>query len=254
MKKEKTNELKNYAVNYIRRGWAVMPLKPMSGDPVQRNGNDVVIRDYREGLRWWGMQCSGSNIGLPVQSNKISILHFVRGDEVDGLSYIKNMFKFKVQSPAIIAPDNHIFVLYKRPDFNLHKPRQWLSHGVELILVGYVILPPSVVKKGEYKWASNPNKNLTELPDFVEKLLPNDKYELFLKWVKSNCLEDPDTHVMTTEIYQDYIGWADENGLQSYQILNQGAFGSEMGRRYTKERIYTDNGKRPNCYVGVGIK
>jgi len=60
MKKEKINQLKNYAVNYIRRGWAVMPLKPMSGKPVQRNGNDNVINNYTAGLRCWGMGFSGS--------------------------------------------------------------------------------------------------------------------------------------------------------------------------------------------------
>ena len=166
------------ALDYVRRGWSVFPIKPASKRPlVKWKPFQGELPSESELLDWWDQwPDAGLAVALGPFSGVLAI-------DVDGQSAHEELIgrlSPLPMTPTVKSgnPDPHRMHLFFKHPANLetrakatpwHDQLEFRGHG------GYIVLPPSVHKSGQrYAWLSGRSLEdvpLATLPDAIVEAL-----------------------------------------------------------------------------------
>jgi phage/plasmid-associated DNA primase len=90
---------------------------------------------------------------------------------------------------------------------------------------------------------------ISELPEKITTATAEYKREsnILTDFFDECYIENPNAMTQSSEIYKDYLSWADNNHLQKYEIMSSVIFSREVEKKYKK--VAKNNGK---FFVGIG--
>ena len=173
------------AVDYIKRGLAVLPLEPKGKRPLTTNGCKDATRDAAQIKAWW-QQWPDANIGIATgsRSGNIAVIDLDVDDDrgIDGFHELEDWKRENGQFPdtwtAITGRGG--YHLYYKVDGEVRN-RAKIIDGVDVRGEGgYVVAPPSIHSNGRrYEWENAPDEiSMAKANDTVKFFLSigSDKY------------------------------------------------------------------------------
>jgi P4 family phage/plasmid primase-like protien len=144
------SKLIDAAIHYVRRGWPVHPLKPLSKVPATKHGCNDATTDERQIRAWWS-ENPNYNIGL-----RTGVLWFVL--DVDSKHQDAAEWLESVTLPATITAitgTNGRHYLFRTPDFPVTNSTSKIGPHIDIRGAGgYIVAAPSVHPdtRQEYAW------------------------------------------------------------------------------------------------------
>ena len=170
----------NYALDYAKRGWPVIPLFPIRNGvcgcqkgkdcpspgkhpqiPWKKTGGSI---DPTQIKNWWG-QCPDSNIGIPT-GHKSGVL-LLDLDGPDGFKSVEN-YTFPRTVKSQTGKGAH--TLFKYPENITIKNAVRIMPGVDIRGEGglFVAPPSRHISGNDYKWLVAPDESaLADMPEWV---------------------------------------------------------------------------------------
>lgn len=145
--------LKQASLKYCEAGWYIFPITTNEKMPPLVPWREESSNDPEQIKKWWG-EVPNANIGLDCGKSGIIVI------DVDikqgGMANWNILCEENNIDPAdtmrIITPSQGRHIFYLAPDIEIGNSRNLEGHGIDVRGVGgYVVLPPSVTKKGRYK-------------------------------------------------------------------------------------------------------
>src|SRR5271163_4712141 len=144
------NPLREAAIEYALRGWAVFPLNERSKHP---NGN-LVPQGYQEAskqasdcLYWWERYPQG-NIGIACRPSGLVVLDIdPRHGGMDTLHDLEQRLGPLPETERSITGSGGLHILFKDPGTHL---KGQLGPGVDVKSLGFIVAPPSRHPNGNY--------------------------------------------------------------------------------------------------------
>ena len=167
------NQCLEYALEYLRLGWSVLPIRPRSKIPF------VKWKPYQEKRpteseveRWWK---SYQKAGVGVVTGKISNLLTIDYDSVDAQNRFCAQFGGRETTICFKSREGHEQDLFHYPMAHTIGPIVGLIEGVDIRAEGSIfIAPPSIHKSGSvYEWIGiNPlEMGIEDIIDLPEDIL-----------------------------------------------------------------------------------
>ncbi len=174
---DKNKDLLNAALNYLSRGWSIIPINPSSKKPCLESWLEYQRRlpTIDEVNDWW-TKWPWASIGLVT--GEISGVSVIDVDPRHG--GISDNLTDTVKSQTG-GGGFHYFYLYNH---NVHS-QNGVKDGIDLKSDGgYVILPPSIHASGnKYTWITPPFVNeFQEMPQWIIDLQGTNKSSTNLDW------------------------------------------------------------------------
>lgn len=157
------------ALDYARRGWFVFPVDPpRPGDresgkhplgALVPNGKDDASSDIRQVHQWWSRR-PDANVGINLMMSRLAVLDVDVGTKKDGTRKrgAESLRELEVQGVlsrtlTAITGGGGLHAFYvSDPDITASKIG--FRDGLDLIVSGYVVAPPSAhYTGGHYKWS-----------------------------------------------------------------------------------------------------
>lgn len=143
--------VRDAALEYAKRGWAVFPVEPRGKRPIVPTGVKSASTDLRLIEEWWDVY-DDSNIGLATGASELVVIDI---DDTDSIKLLPSIPP--TLSSTTPSGGRHLF--YAAPPWKLGPtvgklPGVGDTPGIDLRAgESYVILPPSVGANGErYEW------------------------------------------------------------------------------------------------------
>jgi len=158
------SEILNAALEYARRGWAVLPLTEGRKEPLGLlvpNGHHDATTDRNTIKEWW-RRYPNANIGARVDDNRIILdVESANKGGVDGVARFEEFKAVDKLGPlpptfTVKTATNGYHYHFKQPEVLKEQTiKKWLvEDAIELKFNGYVVMPPSVTDKGGYEVAA----------------------------------------------------------------------------------------------------
>ncbi len=134
------------AVDYVKKGWFVLPLKPLSKEPCKflRRGYLDASNDLVTVREWFDKP--GLNVGLAIVQSSLVVLDFDKRNAI-----VKHQWQsyfdlcIRLNTHTVKTDDGYHFYFKTQPDLPF---KGKLIHGIDIKYKGYVVLPPSIHPNG----------------------------------------------------------------------------------------------------------
>lgn len=160
------SEFRDAALEYAARGWAVIPLKPRSKEPLTAHAVKDASRDPGQIERWWA-KWPQANIGLATGS--VSGVIVIDADDRNGgdesLVELERKHGPLPETPSVKTPGGAHYYL-AHPGGEVRSSAGALGRGLDVkARGGYVVAPPSIHPSGRpYIWDEPPDEVPLALP------------------------------------------------------------------------------------------
>ncbi|MDO9545663.1 MAG: bifunctional DNA primase/polymerase [Pelolinea sp.] len=161
----------DYALDYINRGWYIFPVRP-DKRPMTRHGFKDATIELAEINRIWGK--SNPAICVDCGRSGLVVVDLDNKHDTDGFTSFDQLGIDHSQALHTKTPSGGQHLIFKdSTGGKIRNSASKIAPGVDIRANGgYVILPPSKVKTGEYvaldKWQ---NRDPGKLPKKLEKIL-----------------------------------------------------------------------------------
>lgn len=168
--------LRNAALDYADRGWAVVPLKPRGKMPLGRivpNGLSQATSDLATVLRWWRAE-PRANIGIVAKPSDLIILDVDPDDGGDDTLYeLERELGALPETVRQESGGGGAHYLYRHPGGDF---RGKLGDGLDIRDQAYIVAAPSIHPETgrTYEWDLAPGDvPVVELPEpWLERMRP----------------------------------------------------------------------------------
>lgn len=156
------------ALDYARRGWPVLPLRPGRKEPACSRGHLDATVDEGTIVQWWS---ENPNYNVGISPRRFIVLD-VDGDEGKA-ALVELMGDGELPETVSVATPGGGLHFYLRCDFPVRN-RARFAPGLDLRTErGYVVAPPSVHPGGgTYRWILGPAAPIAACPDWLAAALP----------------------------------------------------------------------------------
>lgn len=175
------NVVLSAALSYAAKGWPVFPCG-MDKKPLTTNGFYAASTDPEQIRRWWTKNPHAA-IGVPTgRTSGILVIDLDVRPDGDGRETLRDLEVGLGQLPDTVmsitpSSGNHRVFLYPGDDATNYSSAAGIADHIDVRGDGgYVILPPSRIKSGEYTWelSSDPHEvSLAQLPQAWLHWLPH---------------------------------------------------------------------------------
>jgi P4 family phage/plasmid primase-like protien len=182
---EQLSELGRAALDYIARGWGIVPLRVKAKEPATKHGLSDWTDNPETARKWWSRH-PNSNIGIVCGSSSRGLLVIdVDVDEEkdkDGyasLSEFERLYGELPETVTAITGSGGIHYLYRVPMEREIRPTTNATLGIDVRCErSYIVAPPSIHPNGNrYEWQDAPedievaeaNNIVYQLVDYVTR-------------------------------------------------------------------------------------
>ncbi len=162
------NQMENAALEYAKRGWSVIPIRPQSKTPLLPTWKEYQQRIATEDeIKGWFRTRPDANVGIVTGRISGFVVLDVDGDA----GHASMTGKMVPVSPqATTAKGYHVFL--KHPGGSVPN-KVGLLPGIDIRGDGgYVVAAPSIHESGHvYSWAISPEEELADLPAWLRQEL-----------------------------------------------------------------------------------
>lgn len=192
------------AIEYIARGWSVLPILPGQKRPATEHGKDDACSD-REVVDEW-FRADGTNVGIHASRSGIVIVDIdPRNGGIEQFESLSTELGELPPSPTANTGGGGVHHLFKEPVFDelRYEMRAKLRKGVDLIRGNnYIVAPPSVHPSGgTYSWRPGMSPADVELP-----VLPSAWLELALRERPQPTIDVQRVRTFTGDSVYDVLG------------------------------------------------
>lgn len=231
------NKLFKSAIEYVKHGWAVIPLKPHSKIPATPHGVKDATTNIKQVQKWWA-QCPDYNIGIACgeKSNGLLVID-LDIDEDKGLNGYENLCEWEQEHDEFPETVQSItgrggYQLFYKSDQN-YKNSVRIIDGVDIRSEGgYVVVPPSIHPNGkayewEY-WLDDFNYKLPEINDVIKTFLDQQKNDAAPNFVAPKEIIESERNNTLFKI---------ASSLQSKGLSNEAIFSAVMAENEAKCKV-----------------
>jgi predicted P-loop ATPase len=162
-------DLLTAALEYVKHGWYVFPLKPNEKTPLYNGGVNDATKDEQQIKKWWKGNAH-ANIGIALKPSGLGVIDIdfkpEKGKDgwksLDDLALLYGMPKLARQE----TPTGGTHFLYKEDKERPTIDRIGWENGIDILSAKhrYIVAYPSTVEAGMYKWKVSDWKKVTNLP------------------------------------------------------------------------------------------
>ncbi len=156
----------NFALNYLKLGFSVIPLRPKGKEPLIPWAEFQKRRAVEEEVRGWFAKTTDANIGIVTGS--ISGVAVV---DLDGPEGLKSALELNLHSTVISNTGNGKHLWFKSPTWNVQNAVRKYP-GIDIRGDGgFIVVPPSIHENGRRYRFVRPFTNTTDLTEFPTQVL-----------------------------------------------------------------------------------
>ena len=164
----------DFALTYASLGWFVFPVWPNQKTPIPSTGFHAATRDELQIRAWWH-QTPNANIGIATDASGIAVYDVDVGDgKLGARSHGEIAHLLPATVKARTRSGGYHYYYVAPPGFTVRKTgikpvgvtAPAGATGLDLLMRGYVLAPPSIVDGSPYEWL-DAKAPLVPLPQFL---------------------------------------------------------------------------------------
>ena len=142
----------DHAIDYAARGWHVFPLQPGTKIPLPRTGGHLDATTDLDQIRRWFDNPYQFNIGIACKPSGLMVLDVDVGKGKVGRESLATIDHLLTETLVQRTRNGGLHAVYSRPEGSPTGSKIGFIKDLDLIVGGYIVVAPSVVEGGEYKW------------------------------------------------------------------------------------------------------